>query len=89
MGPRHETVFRSGISKGLTPRRQRIFRHHPLRRRKLGGLRRLLSAFAAISYASNWIHARFAAAGSWIGGFLSITALNWIRPRKGGPEERA
>lgn len=43
----------------------------------------LLSAFAVISYTSNWAYVLFAAAGSWIGGFFSITALNWIRPRKG------
>ena len=36
----------------------------------------LLSAFAVISYTSNWAYVLFAALGSWIGGFLSITALN-------------
>jgi hypothetical protein len=30
----------------------------------------LLSAFAVIIYASNWAHVLFAAAGSWIDGFL-------------------
>jgi hypothetical protein len=43
----------------------------------------LLSAFAVISYTSNWIYVLFAAAGSWLGGFFSITALNWIGERKG------
>jgi hypothetical protein len=43
----------------------------------------LLSAFAVISYASNWIYVVFAATGSWLGGYFSITALNWIRPRQG------
>lgn len=42
----------------------------------------LLSAFAVISYTSNWVYVLFAAIGAWIGGFFSITALNWIRPRK-------
>ncbi|HUO54647.1 MAG TPA: hypothetical protein VMU18_07895, partial [Rhodoblastus sp.] len=42
----------------------------------------LLSAFAVISYTSNWIYVLFAAAGSWLGGFFSITALNWIDRRK-------
>ncbi|MGO8739980.1 hypothetical protein [Rhodoblastus sp.] len=42
----------------------------------------LLSAFAVISYTSNWAYVLFAALGSWIGGFFSITALNWIRPRQ-------
>jgi hypothetical protein len=36
----------------------------------------LLSAFAAISYTSNWAYVLFAALGSWIGGFLSISALD-------------
>jgi uncharacterized membrane protein YhaH (DUF805 family) len=36
----------------------------------------LLAAFAVISYTSNWVYVLFAALGSWIGGFLSITALN-------------
>jgi hypothetical protein len=49
----------------------------------------LLSAFAVISYTSNWIYVLFAASGSWIGGFFSITALNWIKPRQGGPSAGA
>ena len=36
----------------------------------------LLAAFAVISYTSNWAYVLFAAIGSWIGGFLSITVLN-------------
>jgi uncharacterized membrane protein YhaH (DUF805 family) len=40
----------------------------------------LLSAFAVISYTSNWIYVIFAALGAWIGGFLSITALDRIAP---------
>jgi uncharacterized membrane protein YhaH (DUF805 family) len=36
----------------------------------------LLSAFAVISYTSNWAYVLFAALGSWIGGFLSITFLD-------------
>ena len=35
----------------------------------------LLAAFAVISYTSNWAYVLFAALGSWIGGFLSIIAL--------------
>lgn len=38
----------------------------------------LLSAFAVISYTSNWLYVFFAAIGSWLGGFLSITVLNRI-----------
>jgi hypothetical protein len=40
----------------------------------------LLSAFAVISYTSNWAYVFFAALGAWIGGFLSITALNRVAP---------
>jgi len=40
----------------------------------------LLSAFAVISYTSNWAYVLFAALGSWIGGFLSITVLNRVSP---------
>jgi hypothetical protein len=35
----------------------------------------LLSAFAVISYTQNWVYVCFAAAGSWIGAFLTITFL--------------
>ena len=42
----------------------------------------LLSAFAVISYTSNWTYVLFAAVGSWLGGFLTITALNRIAPTR-------
>ena len=35
----------------------------------------LLSAFAVISYTSNWIYVCFAAVGSWFGAFASMTLL--------------
>jgi hypothetical protein len=38
----------------------------------------LLSAFAVISYTTSWVYVLFAAAGSWIGAFLSVT---WLRKR--------
>jgi hypothetical protein len=38
----------------------------------------LLSAFAVISYTSNWAYVIFAAVGAWIGGFLSIAALDRV-----------
>jgi hypothetical protein len=44
----------------------------------------LLAAFALISYTSNWAYVLFAALGSWIGGFLSITALERIQPLRRG-----
>jgi hypothetical protein len=46
------------------------------RRRVAAASWNLLAAFAVISYTSNWVYVLFAAVGSWIGGFLSITALN-------------
>jgi hypothetical protein len=42
----------------------------------------LLAAFAVISYTSNWVYVLFAALGSWIGGFLSITALDRVSPMR-------
>jgi hypothetical protein len=39
------------------------------------GIWYLLSSFAVISYTQNWIYVIFAAAGSWIGAFVSITFL--------------
>lgn len=36
----------------------------------------LLSSFAVISYTNNWIYVCFAAAGSWIGAYASITFLH-------------
>jgi hypothetical protein len=41
----------------------------------------LLSAFAVISYTKNWIYVCFAAAGSWIGAYLSMTLLRKPTPR--------
>jgi hypothetical protein len=35
----------------------------------------LLSSFAIISYTSNWAYVIFAAVGSWIGAFATITVL--------------
>ena len=42
------------------------------------GLWYLLSAFAVISYTQNAAYVLFAAAGSWIGAFASVT---WLRRR--------
>ncbi len=39
------------------------------------GLWYLLSAFAVISYTQNAVYVLFAAAGSWIGAFASVTWL--------------
>ena len=43
----------------------------------------LLSSFAVISYTENWVYVAFAAAGSWIGAFASISFLH--RPPGGPP----
>jgi hypothetical protein len=36
----------------------------------------LFSAFAVISYTRNWAYVGFAAAGWWVGAFLSMTLLS-------------
>ena len=43
----------------------------------------LLSAFAVISYTKNWIYVCFAAAGSWIGAYLSMTLLHRAKGARG------
>jgi hypothetical protein len=45
----------------------------------------LLSAFAVISYTRNWVYVCFAAAGSWIGAFASVTLLHKSRKESGRP----
>src|SRR5215475_5029041 len=40
----------------------------------------LLSAFAVISYTRTWVYVVFAAAGSWLGAYASLT---WLRVRDG------
>ena len=35
----------------------------------------LLSSFAVISYTQNWVYVGFAAVGSWLGAFASMTFL--------------
>ena len=44
----------------------------------------LLSAFAVISYTRNWVYVCFAAMGSWIGAYASMTLLR--RPRSGSED---
>ena len=36
----------------------------------------LLSSFAVISYTENWVYVGFAAIGSWIGAYASMTFLH-------------
>src|ERR1700739_1245849 len=47
----------------------------------------LLSSFAVISYTSNWVYVCFAAIGSWIGAYASITLLD-RKPGSGRPPLR-
>jgi len=39
----------------------------------------LLSAFAVISYTRNWVYVCFAAIGSWLGAYASVTLLQRSR----------
>jgi hypothetical protein len=39
----------------------------------------LLSAFAVISYTRNWVYVGFAAVGSWLGAYASVTLLQRFR----------
>jgi hypothetical protein len=41
----------------------------------------LLSAFAVISYTKNWVYVCFAAVGSWIGAYVSMTLLQRAKGR--------
>ena len=43
----------------------------------------LLSSYAVISYTENWVYVAFAAIGSWVGAFATITFLD--RPPGGPP----
>jgi uncharacterized membrane protein YfcA len=43
----------------------------------------MLSSFAVISYTNNWVYVAFAAAGSWIGAYLTITFLHRTPPPLG------
>ena len=43
----------------------------------------MLSSFAVISYTNNWVYVCFAALGSWIGAFASMTFLH--RPAREAP----
>jgi hypothetical protein len=43
----------------------------------------ILSSYAVINYTQNWMYVAFAAAGSWLGAFISVTFLR--RPSRGLP----
>jgi hypothetical protein len=40
----------------------------------------LLSSFAVISYTRDWVYVLFAALGSWIGAYVSVSVLHGRRP---------
>ena len=44
----------------------------------------LLSAFAVISYTRNWVYVCFAALGSWVGAYVSMTVLRRPDSHAGG-----
>src|SRR3984893_13860258 len=50
----------------------------------------LLSSFAVISYTSNWVYVCFAALGSWVGAYATITFLhrmpNYLPPHGSAPQ---
>ncbi|MDQ2816702.1 MAG: hypothetical protein M3T49_00645 [Candidatus Eremiobacteraeota bacterium] len=45
----------------------------------------LLSSFAVISYTRNWVYVLFAAIGSWIGAYASMTLLQRVPDRSHTP----
>jgi hypothetical protein len=45
----------------------------------------LLSSFAVISYTNNWMYVAFAAAGSWIGAYLTMTYIHGPPSRPPAP----
>ena len=50
------------------------------------GLWYLLSSFAVISYTQNWVYVLFAAVGSWLGAYASVTFLRRERVTLGRPK---
>ncbi|MBB6310278.1 hypothetical protein [Xanthobacter tagetidis] len=41
----------------------------------------MLSSFAVISYTANWVYVVFAAVGSWLGAYATMTFLHHRTPR--------
>jgi uncharacterized membrane protein YhaH (DUF805 family) len=59
-----------------------VVSRHRLRAANWSAIWYLLSAFAVISYTEHAIYVLFAAVGSWIGAFLSVTwLLRFPRPK--------
>jgi hypothetical protein len=78
----HRSADRRGSRSddGVHRRRLRVFQRRRFAAATWSSVWYLLAAFAVISYTSNWAYVLFAALGSWIGGFLSITALDRVHP---------
>jgi uncharacterized membrane protein YhaH (DUF805 family) len=57
---------------------------HRIRAANWSAIWYMLSAFAVISYTENPIYVAFAAAGSWLGAFASVTWL--VRGREAQPQ---
>ncbi len=65
-----------------------VVRHRDLAAANWGALTYMLSAFAVISFTSNWTYVVFAALGSWIGGYATMKYLRRQRardPHEAGP----
>jgi hypothetical protein len=45
----------------------------------------LISSFAVISYTKDWTYVLFAALGSWIGAYVSVTLLHERQPNPPSP----
>ena len=78
------------LSTALTDAVYVLFTSAVVRRRRLAAATwsscwYLLSAFAVISYTHSWIYVAFAATGSWVGAYLTMT---WLKSRP-APEDRA
>jgi hypothetical protein len=58
---------------------------HRIRAANWSAIWYLLSAFAVISYTENAFYVAFAAAGSWLGAFASVT---WLRRGGSTPTQR-
>ena len=54
-----------------------------------GGMVYLLSAFAVISYAHSWVYVLFAAVGSWVGAYVSMTILRRVPGHHQPPPSRS
>jgi hypothetical protein len=53
-----------------------VISRHRVSAANWSGLWYLLSSFAVISYTTHWFFVLFAALGSWIGAFLSVSFLH-------------